>query len=70
MRDIRVVCVVTCPPALTVSVGQVPRVCDVYAAMIDEELNDAGYIMPGLGRRRGPRVRDGVKKGYFARGEF
>jgi uracil phosphoribosyltransferase len=48
VSDIRVVCVVTCPPALTVLSDKYPGL-RVYAAMIDEELNDAGYIIPGLG---------------------
>ena len=48
VKNIRVVCVVTCPPALTVLSDKYPGL-RLYAAMIDEELNDDGYIMPGLG---------------------
>ena len=48
VRNIRIVCVVTCPPALTILSDKYPGL-RLYAAMIDEELNDEGYIMPGLG---------------------
>ena len=46
--NIRVVSVVACPPALTVLSEKFPGL-RVYTAMIDEELNDQGYIIPGLG---------------------
>ena len=48
VKNIRIVCVVTCPPALTILSDKYPGL-RVYAAMIDEELNDQGYIVPGLG---------------------
>jgi uracil phosphoribosyltransferase len=48
VSNIRIVCVVTCPPALTILSDKYPGL-RLYAAMIDEELNDEGYIMPGLG---------------------
>lgn len=48
VSNIRIVCVVTCPPALTILSDKYPGL-RLYAAMIDEELNDDGYIMPGLG---------------------
>ena len=46
--NIRIVSVVTCPPALTILSEKYPGL-RVYTAMIDEELNDQGYIVPGLG---------------------
>lgn len=46
--NIRIVCVVACPPALTVLSEGFPGI-RVYAAMIDGELNEKGYIVPGLG---------------------
>jgi uracil phosphoribosyltransferase len=46
--NIRIVCVVACPPALSKLSEQFPGV-RIYAAMIDAELNDEGYIVPGLG---------------------
>ena len=48
VKNIRIVCAVTCPPALTILSEKYPGL-RVYAAMIDEELNDDGYIVPGLG---------------------
>jgi len=48
VSDIRVVCVVACPPALSLLSGKYPGL-RVYAAMIDEELSPEGYILPGLG---------------------
>lgn len=48
VSNIRVVCVVACPPALSLLSNKFPGL-RVYAAMIDEELNDQGYIIPGLG---------------------
>lgn len=48
VANIRVVCVVACPPALSLLSDKYPGL-RVYTAMIDEELNDQGYIIPGLG---------------------
>ena len=48
MANIRIVCVVACPPALSKLSDRYPGL-RVYAAMIDEELNEQGYIVPGLG---------------------
>ena len=48
VSNIRVVCVVACPPSLSVLSDKYPGL-RVYTAMIDEELNDQGYIIPGLG---------------------
>ena len=48
VKNIRIVCVVACPTALSVLSDKYPGL-RVYAAMIDEELNDQGYIIPGLG---------------------
>ena len=47
-KNIRIVCVVACPVALTALSERFPGL-RVYAAMIDEELDDNGYIVPGLG---------------------
>jgi len=46
--NIRIVCVVAAPPALSKVSESFPGV-RIYAAMIDAELNDQGYIVPGLG---------------------
>ena len=48
VKNIRIVCVVACPTSLSVLSDKYPGL-RVYAAMIDEELNDQGYIIPGLG---------------------
>jgi len=48
VKMMRVVCVVACPPALT-KLSERYKGLHVYAAMIDEVLNDKGYIVPGLG---------------------
>jgi uracil phosphoribosyltransferase len=45
---IRVVCVVTAPPALQRLSAAYPTLT-IYGAMIDEQLSDQGYILPGLG---------------------
>jgi len=47
-KNIRIICVVASPPALTILSERFPGL-RVYAAMIDEVVNDAGYIVPGLG---------------------
>jgi len=46
--NIRIVCIVSCPPALTLLSEKYPGL-KLYAAMIDEVLNDQGFIVPGLG---------------------
>ena len=51
VKNIRIVCAVTCPPALTILSEKYPGL-RVYAAMIDEELNDdAVHHVPGPARR-------------------
>ena len=45
---IRIICVVAAPPALQKLNNAYPSL-KVYAATIDEGLNDRGYIVPGLG---------------------
>ena len=45
---IKIVCIVCAPPALQLLNASFPGV-RVYTAMIDAELNDKGYILPGLG---------------------
>lgn len=46
--NITVVCVVACPPALKKLSERFPGL-RIFAACIDAELNDKGYIVPGLG---------------------
>lgn len=46
--DIRVLAVVAAPPALQM-LSEKYTGLRIYAAMIDPELNDVGYIVPGLG---------------------
>ena len=41
-------CLLTCPEGLAAMQKAHPDV-DVYTAAIDRELNDHGYILPGLG---------------------
>lgn len=45
---IRIVSVVAAPPALQALSKEYPAL-NIYAAMIDQDLNDRGYIVPGLG---------------------
>lgn len=45
---IKVVCIVCAPPALQQLNAAFPGV-RVYTAMIDAELNEKGFIVPGLG---------------------
>ena len=45
---IRIISVVVAPPALQKLSAEYPSL-NVYSAMIDEGLNDRGYIVPGLG---------------------
>ncbi|MDG2107760.1 MAG: uracil phosphoribosyltransferase [Woeseiaceae bacterium] len=46
--DIVVVCIVTCPEGIALVEGEHPDVA-IYAAAIDEKLNEKKYIVPGLG---------------------
>jgi len=47
-KSIRFVCLITCPEGLQNFQGSHPDV-PVYAAAIDERLNEHSYIVPGLG---------------------
>lgn len=46
--NVRVVCVVAAPPALKAMADTYPGL-RVYSAIIDSELDERGYIVPGLG---------------------
>ncbi|MDH5411862.1 MAG: uracil phosphoribosyltransferase, partial [Alphaproteobacteria bacterium] len=46
--DIIVICIVTCPEGIALVEGAHPDV-PIYAAAIDEKLNEKKYIVPGLG---------------------
>ena len=46
--SIVVVCIVTCPEGIAFVEGEHPDV-PIYAAAIDEKLNEKKYIVPGLG---------------------
>jgi uracil phosphoribosyltransferase len=45
---IRIISVVTAPPALQKLSASYPAL-NIYAACIDEHLNEQGFIVPGLG---------------------
>lgn len=47
-ENVVVVCIVTCPEGIALVEERHPDV-DVYAAAIDERLNEKKYIVPGLG---------------------
>lgn len=47
-RSIKFVCLLTCPEGLAAMQEAHPDV-PVYAAAVDRELNEHGYIVPGLG---------------------
>jgi len=47
-EQVRVISVVTAPPALQKLAAAYPTLT-IYAAGIDEQLNDQGFIVPGLG---------------------
>ncbi|MFO1284817.1 MAG: uracil phosphoribosyltransferase [Burkholderiales bacterium] len=47
-RSIRFVCLVSCPEGLAAFTSAHPDV-PVYTAAVDRQLNDHGYILPGLG---------------------
>jgi len=46
--NIRIICIVTAPPALKILSEKYPG-SKIYTAMIDAEVNDQGFIVPGLG---------------------
>lgn len=46
--QIRIISVVAAPPALRQLSEHYPGL-EIYTAIIDEGLNDKGYIVPGLG---------------------
>ena len=45
---IRIICVVTAPPALKRLSAEYPSL-NIYTATIDEIVNERGFIVPGLG---------------------
>jgi uracil phosphoribosyltransferase len=47
-KDIIVICIVTCPEGIALVESHHPDV-PIYAAAIDEKLNEKKYIVPGLG---------------------
>ena len=47
-RSIKFLCLLTCPEGITAMYKEHPDV-PIYTAAIDRELNDHGYILPGLG---------------------
>lgn len=47
-RSIKFVCLLTCPEGIAAMQAAHPDV-PIYTAAIDRELNDHGYILPGLG---------------------
>lgn len=48
IKNMAVVCIVTCPEGLDTVAAKHPNV-PVYAASVDEGLNEQKYIVPGLG---------------------
>mmetsp|Transcript_24678 Transcript_24678/g.21847 ORF Transcript_24678/g.21847 Transcript_24678/m.21847 type:complete len:219 (+) Transcript_24678:97-753(+) len=48
VKDIKVLCLLSCPEGIKSLHDRHPDV-DVYVAKIDEKLNEKGYIVPGLG---------------------
>jgi uracil phosphoribosyltransferase len=46
-KSIKFLCLLTCPKASAAAKG--PPDVPIYTAAIDRELNDHGYILPGLG---------------------
>lgn len=47
-NDIRLICLVVAPEGVQKMADEMPDV-PIYAAALDRELNDIGYILPGLG---------------------
>jgi uracil phosphoribosyltransferase len=48
MENVRIISVVAAPPALQKLSQDYPAL-QIYTAMIDQDLNDQGFIVPGLG---------------------
>jgi uracil phosphoribosyltransferase len=48
VRDVTFVCLVAAPEGVEAVHARYPNVT-IYAAALDEKLNDKGYIVPGLG---------------------
>ena len=47
-RSVSLICLVSAPPGIETLHASIPDVT-IYTASIDRELNDRGYIVPGLG---------------------
>ena len=47
-KNIRIMCLIAAPQGIKAISDAHPDV-DIYAASIDEKLNEQGYIVPGLG---------------------
>ena len=47
-RDIRAICLVAAPEGVKLMESKHPDV-EIFVASLDEQLNDQGYILPGLG---------------------
>jgi uracil phosphoribosyltransferase len=47
-RNLKLMCIIAAPEGIAAVRGAHPDVA-VYAAALDEKLNDHGYIVPGLG---------------------
>jgi uracil phosphoribosyltransferase len=47
-KSIKLACLVSCPEGISAMQAAHPDV-DIYTAAIDRQLNDHGYILPGLG---------------------
>jgi uracil phosphoribosyltransferase len=45
---VRIIAIIAAPPALQ-KLSETYPTLSIYAAMIDEQVNEAGYIVPGLG---------------------
>jgi uracil phosphoribosyltransferase len=48
VEDVRFMCLVAAPEGVRAMLGSHPEV-PVYAAALDRELDERGYILPGLG---------------------
>ena len=59
VKDIRFVCLLAAPEGIERLTTAHPDV-EIWTAAIDEKLNEHGYIVPGLGRRGRPHVRDQI----------
>jgi uracil phosphoribosyltransferase len=46
--NVRIIAIVAAPPALQ-KLSEVYPTLSIYAAMIDEHVNESGFIVPGLG---------------------